>query len=291
MARDLDNPWQRTCPDCGNTFSAVQEKGVCLNCSLWFAVARDGRFLYSYARSESDLAFVENSQASKLAPIVFPDAQRRLRRRRRFRNWADAKQACVRWWLNRFRSRPRMSAEQVVEFYQDLGFLRFGAVETVLRRYQKEMGGSRASSDPNRPWDDDAFLLSFDETRVWAGDPEADVGHGEQVYCEVLAEWSRISCGTFMPSEIEEHWESDRGPLVVSFSMQGKRYGLDPEWHDRWMDLTILAQINTLIAATGKQFVCAGADVAVIFVCDDDTRQKLKEVRRFPFCTIAPCGP
>lgn len=51
MVRTL-KPWERDCPDCGTSFTSVQELGVCPNCSLRFAVSREGSLLDAGSRPE-----------------------------------------------------------------------------------------------------------------------------------------------------------------------------------------------------------------------------------------------
>jgi hypothetical protein len=160
-----------------------------------------------------------------------------------------------------------------------LGFLNYAPAEGVLRRFEEQWG---RPPDPHRSTDD-VWLLSLDEARVWSDDPEADAA-GNQVYCEVLAELSAIAGGVFEPSRIEEYWETDEGPILVSFWLANKQYVVDPFFQDDWLDLTILLQLNHLIAPSGKQFVCAGdVNHAIVFVTDDETRKVLEEIRRFPF--------
>jgi hypothetical protein len=153
-------------------------------------------------------------------------------------------------------------------------------MEDIFSQFEDNLG---TPLDPHRPWHD-VWLLSLNGNHVWADDPEAGVCRGNQVYCHVLAEWSRISHGTFLPSEIQEYWETENGPLIVSFSLGNTRLSIDPIWNDDWLDLTILQQINELIVDSGKQFVCAADhNHATVFVCDENTRKTLEEIRGFPF--------
>jgi hypothetical protein len=183
------------------------------------------------------------------------------------------------------------SAEDVVQFYRGLGFFRDGdrkrCTERLLKRFEHDHG---RPFDPSRPWDD-VYLLSYDEERVWADDPECDVALGNQVYQEVLAEWARVSGGAFAPEEIEEVWDGERGPISVHLRLDGRRYTFRPSWDNDWLDLGILGTINGLIAGTGKQFLCASdVNFAIVFVLDTEGRRILAEQRRFPFLDLSRQG-
>ncbi len=174
----------------------------------------------------------------------------------------------------------QMSGEDVVRYYQGLGLLRSKAPDSLLTEYEEQWS---KALDPNKPWDD-VYLLSLDRERVWTDDPECDVCAYNRVYSEVIPEWSRLAKDEFNPRDIEERWESETGPITVSFTLNGVRCGIRPEYLDDYLDLSILTQINGLISATGVQFVCASdVNFAIVFAVREETRRKLLKERRFPF--------
>lgn len=179
------------------------------------------------------------------------------------------------------------TAEDVVRFYRELGFFEGGdladGTARLLKRFEEDHG---EPLDPARPWDD-VFLLSYDDNRVWADDPECDVCAENKVYTHVLGEWGKISNGGFAPTDIEEVWQDDQGPIDVHFQFDGRRHTLHPAWDNDWLDLGILASINPIIAKTGKEFVCASdGNFAVVFVLDRQSMRRLVIERRFPFLTL-----
>ena len=119
---------------------------------------------------------------------------------------------------------------------------------------------------------------------VWASDPEADVCAQNKVYSKVLPQWANISCGAFTPSGIVEHWESDSGPIALTFQLNGHRVSISPHYEDDWIDLGVLQQINELISASGRQFECAvdGNFVLVLCLTPEQKTTMLKQ-RKFPF--------
>ena len=103
--------------------------------------------------------------------------------------------------------------------------------------------------------------------------PNARVGLGEvadvcaenQVYAEFLRALAAISSGSFDPQNIAEVWNSDEGPITVAFTLAGARHDVHPAYSNDWMDLDILAPINTLLST--HQFACWGMDQTAIVVC------------------------
>ena len=61
----------------------------------------------------------------------------------------------------------------------------------------------------------DLELTSYDKSRVWWGDTEADVARANNEYYRTLQEWALISRGAFQPEDITETWESEEGPILV----------------------------------------------------------------------------
>jgi len=128
------------------------------------------------------------------------------------------------------------------------------------------------------------FLLAYAEGDVWVGDPEADVCAENQVYREVLGEWAIISKGAFTPTSIREDWETDTGPVEVSFDLAGRLTKVSPAYENDWIDLKVLRQINALIATSDRQFECA-ADVnfALVLCLTWEQKQRMGLERSFPF--------
>ncbi len=179
------------------------------------------------------------------------------------------------------------TAVDVVRYYRETGFFGDGdpadCTTRLLERFKEDHG---TPFNPADPWND-VYLLSYDEKRVWTGDPECDVCAENQVYTEVLAEWARISDGVFNPANIGEVWNDEEGPISVDFALDGQRHTLHPTWDNDWLDLDILASVNRIIGKSGKEFVCASdVNFAVVFVLDAETKRRLAIERRFPFMTL-----
>jgi hypothetical protein len=191
-------------------------------------------------------------------------------------------------WLNRILDKPASkieptelnSVEAVIQFYRTLGLFSAIRDESVIQQFRQSHG---RYPNPTDPWDD-VFLLAYAQGDVWTGDPEADVCAENQVYREVLGEWAAISNGAFDPISIREDWETDTGPVQVSFDLAGRPMKISPAYQNDWIDLKVLQQINALIATSGRQFECA-ADVnfALVLCLTSEQKQKMRLERSFPF--------
>jgi hypothetical protein len=134
-----------------------------------------------------------------------------------------------------------------------------------------------------KPWDD-MFLLAYSEGEVWADDPEADVCAENEVYSEVLPQWARISRGAFAPSGITEHWDTDGGPITLSFQLGGRQASVSPNYQNDWIDLEALRQINELIAPSGRQFECAvDGNFALVLCLAPEQKTTMRTQRQLPF--------
>lgn len=186
------------------------------------------------------------------------------------------------WLTDIFSRRPKLSQNQAIDFYRSLGFFASQPNNSaLLEQFAYEHYGEPYNPDKRF---DDVYLLPFDGERVWCGDPECDVCDENQVYAEVLNEWAAIADGLFAPQDIGEKWNSETGPTTVSFRQNGKQYELHPEWHDDYLDLSVLEEINRIVQTSGRSFACfSDVNYAIVFVVTDAQRQQLLDVRNFPF--------
>src|SRR5215471_14940715 len=169
-------------------------------------------------------------------------------------------------WLGKLLTSDRKrrdSPEDVVRFYQGLGFFAGADPAAVIRRYVDDFGGP---PNPAKRWDD-AELLTLSDNDVWADDQEADVCPENRVYEEVVAQWAAISHGAFTPSGITEMWDSEHGPVTVSFHLDGNLVSVRPLYKDDWIDMEILLRINRLIAASGYQFEATDLGNTAVVLC------------------------
>ena len=139
---------------------------------------------------------------------------------------------------------------------------------------EKAWGDQIAADDPLL----ELFVADQDATRVWWRDLEADVAMENDVYPSTLEEWAAISAGAFTPTDIDEAWESEAGPVKVRFEMGGATHELTPEHLEDWIDPRIATPINELIANSGRQFAFFKAfdQTAFVMALTETERAALK---------------
>lgn len=129
----------------------------------------------------------------------------------------------------------------------------------------------------------DLYLLAEDTSRVWLADPEADVGNGNEVYVKTLKAWSAISRGAFIPTDIEEHWASDEGPVTVTFTLNGQKKTLYPLYYNDFIDASIVNDLNGMIRSTGYQFAKVELGEVFVTVLTAEEKLRLERERLLPF--------
>jgi hypothetical protein len=169
---------------------------------------------------------------------------------------------------------------ETIEYYRQFGFFSQQSTEQILARATKEWGKEPPAG---KVWDD-VFLLRYDEAAARHGDPEADVCEGNEVYVSTLEAWAKITNGAFAPTDIQEEWQSERGPIEVSFLLEGRSVTIKPKYQNDWIDLAILLQLNQIIKADGKRFNCAvdGNFYLLVFL-SPEAEKRLRLERGFPF--------
>ncbi len=132
----------------------------------------------------------------------------------------------------------------------------------------------------------DQWLLMADTARVWFHDLEG-VYRGENAYAVSLQEWATISRDAFTPAEIAETWESDRGPVNVSFSLHGRRHTfVHADGHDDFINLRIVRMINQLLTPAPYRLEAADnlGDCRFIVALTSEEKHRLRTERGWSFC-------
>lgn len=130
----------------------------------------------------------------------------------------------------------------------------------------------------------DLFVAGQDHDRIWWRDLEADVDEMNQVYAQTLDEWSAISVGSFRPTSIVERWDSDVGPVTITFEIDGIEQTLKPAYIEDWIDLGILSGINELVAPSGRRFEAYRAFDQAAFVISVTPEERLALERDRGWC-------
>jgi hypothetical protein len=151
--------------------------------------------------------------------------------------------------------------ERFVRYYQQVGFFAGEDPQQTAARITKAY---------RRRWGEEPDVtgglgvievLAYDKDRVWFADIERDAIKGNNEYVHTLRQWARISEGDFAPSALRERWKSERGPVRITFSLDGGRETVVADGKDDFLDLCILDDVNALIADSGRQFVVYNHDL------------------------------
>lgn len=183
-----------------------------------------------------------------------------------------------------------------VKYYRELGF--FLSDSADLAGLQKNV---RSWFEEHYEWDEkdewfpfnpdspnnefaDLYVLEYDKDRVWLEDTEMDVFAGNEAYVDTLNRWAAISRGAFQPTEIEEEWRSDEGPVIVRFKLNGQTVTVYPRAMSDFLDYGILGKINRAIRDTGYEFAVVEIDQTVmVTVLTAEEKAKLEQERLLRF--------
>lgn len=171
-----------------------------------------------------------------------------------------------------------MELPDVVAFYRELGFFPDTEPAEVIEAYLRDWG------QPPRVWQaaDEAILLSYSESRAWRNDTEVDVCAGSEAYTWALVGWGEVSEGAFAPEEIREHWESDSGPITLTFTAGGMRRELHPDYMNDWLDVGILEEISKWLPDRSYAVYLDGQNALVLCLTPDE-RERIERVRGMTF--------
>jgi hypothetical protein len=79
-------------------------------------------------------------------------------------------------------------------------------------------------------------LAAYDTERVWAGDLEADVCAGNNVYVRLVEDYAQLSMGTLTPFDVTETWQSEEGPVTLTFYSKGQCFTTELAYYNDWID-------------------------------------------------------
>ena len=146
---------------------------------------------------------------------------------------------------------PRPFHEALSTFC-DLGF--FERTEGLAESLQIAFSQSYGSTFDETSSGSYCDLLALNRNRVWATDGEEDVMAGNDVYVSVVKTLERSSNGRFAPTSISEAWDSESGPISVTFEINSQTHSLQPQYLNDFVDLSIVNRINALLVHSDFQF-------------------------------------
>lgn len=121
-----------------------------------------------------------------------------------------------------------------------------------------------------------------DSTKAILKDSEADVLKGNDAYVFFLEQLSEISDNRFVPTDINEFWETETGPISVNFTAWEKQFVFKPEYFDDWLDCRVIEDLNNKLVDfkcgfyTIKTDYITGQEVLILFLYEYE-KQILEE--------------
>lgn len=161
--------------------------------------------------------------------------------------------------------------ETRIERLEELGFTFSQEELDLLNEYRDDLESSPYGEDdafsPGGSADSDylpmLFLLGMGDwdTETWAWYPishnvyalDTEVFNIEDMYLEFMAGLLAISGDTLPISHIRADnsgvdWENDRGSMALEFTLDGTPHRLEMDYMGDWLDLSVLKQINGVLA-------------------------------------------
>ncbi|GAB3750709.1 hypothetical protein [Spirosoma pomorum] len=127
-------------------------------------------------------------------------------------------------------------------------------------------------------------LLAQDDKKYIHIDLETDVALGNNIYISIIETFSNASDGHFLPTNSQEIWQSDEGPIQISFSSNGEEIGFELAYYEDWLDEEVFTYINKeMRKMTHEQFfICVGPNEewtgqTVVFIRLNDMEKHILE--------------
>lgn len=182
-----------------------------------------------------------------------------------------------------------------VEFYLPLGFFQRvkgtpdDLIDKLLPHFEAQQQEQELEEEDLESPEFDLFFLSFDPMRTLYESMNfgAGLGPGLDAYVSTLTALARISRGALRPTEIAEHWDSPKGPIRVSFKLEGKSQELKVDTWDGNFDFRVLLQLNLLLWDTPYRYEMAPMDdILFVTVLTAQEKTKLERLRGLSFMVL-----
>jgi hypothetical protein len=148
-------------------------------------------------------------------------------------------------------------------FYEDLTSLTESEILEFLHQRHKKFLLEHLNWDhePNKNLSDKELVIR-DHLKVLYLDLEADVSNENKVYTALLHNIEEISKSQAVITEIEEGWNSETGPINVTYKLNGQTIYYNPEYNDDWVDQNFLDDTMLLVSQmTDLEFhICLGPE-------------------------------
>lgn len=182
-----------------------------------------------------------------------------------------------------------------IEFYRPRGFFHAlkdtddELVDRLLPYIEEQQTDAELTLQELESPEFDLFLLSFDPMRTLyeSLDFGSSLGPGLGAYVEVLKALARISRGSFLPTDLHEHWDGPDGPIFLRFQWAGKEHQLKVDTWGGVFDFRLLLQLNSLIWDTPYRYEMAPMDdILFVTVLTAQEKTDLERLRGLSFMVL-----
>lgn len=193
-----------------------------------------------------------------------------------------------------FTAKARML--DAARYYRDKGFFsawsKLSNIEfeaKFLQFYQDRKFDKNPDEDPFHADNEyfiysDAFVLGLDTERVWFTNTEADVKEGSKAYNGMLDKLSKLSQGKFNPTQVEEKWVTEDGPLRVEFMLNGKQQMIHPTYYEEYLDESVIYDLNEMIKDSGYMFATVWVEEGIMVTwLKQEEKTQIEKDRLMPF--------
>lgn len=120
-----------------------------------------------------------------------------------------------------------------------------------------------ATLQKDRPFRNDWQLAREDRTKMVNWDMEANVAMGHDIYIALLAAFDRLAGRPGIIADAKEHWESEDGPIRVTYVLDGVQRSLEPVYNGDWTcDIFMETVLHEVEEVTGESIeTCYGPDL------------------------------
>ena len=108
-------------------------------------------------------------------------------------------------------------------------------------------------------WREDVVMVTMlDGERIAYHFPKPPVPHGTG-HVKLVTAWANASMGQLPLTNIREEWETDAGPVTMSFDLHGVTHCLKPRLYPGIADLEMIDQVSELLPDPASRFLLFGA--------------------------------
>jgi hypothetical protein len=181
---------------------------------------------------------------------------------------SDIEEASITELIEKRNSKILIRTEEIVKILNEAGFK-----VDLKPEYKKEFKILQKELTETS-----ANIALHDSNKAILKDTEADIWKGSNAYVYFLQQLSEISDKKFVPTDINENWEFETGPITVKFKSWGKQFEFEPEYIDNWIDGRVIEDINNELLDskcgfyTIKTDYITGQEILIIFLYEHEKK-------------------